>query len=95
MLDAAMRDRLEAALRVHDLKGVVERLRSGGLTQVAIYVLFEELYSELGGSGRVEDADEVGGRSTASGAIAVAARCGSTTCLPMRSCRRTERTARC
>jgi hypothetical protein len=60
MLDAEMRDRLEAALRAHDLKGLVDGLRRAGRSQVAVYDLFEAFYSGLGEAGRAADADEVG-----------------------------------
>lgn len=60
MLDAEMRDRLEAALRARDLKGLVDELRHAGRSQVAVYDLFEAFYSELGEAGRAADEDEVG-----------------------------------
>jgi hypothetical protein len=60
MLDADMRDRLEAALRAHDLKGLVDGLRRAGRPQVAIYDLLETFYSELGQAGRAADGDAVG-----------------------------------
>ena len=60
MLDAGMRDRLEAALRAHDLKGLADWLRRAARSQVAVYDLFEAFYAEPGVAGRAADGDAVG-----------------------------------
>jgi hypothetical protein len=61
MLDAGMRNRLEAALRADNLKGLVDQLRADGFGQAEVYARFEAFYRELGGAGRAADEEVVGG----------------------------------
>jgi hypothetical protein len=58
-VDIRSRDRLEAALRSGDLKEFVDRLRLDGLSQAAIYLVFEAFLLELRATGREADEDAI------------------------------------
>ena len=59
MIDAPTKRWFEDALRHGTLKGLVDDLRAQGLSQVAIYVLFEGFTTILRGEGREADAEAV------------------------------------
>jgi hypothetical protein len=59
MIDAPTKRVFEDALRHGTLKGLVDDLRAQGLSQVAIYVLFEDFTTILRGEGREADAEAV------------------------------------
>jgi hypothetical protein len=58
-LDSEIREHFEAALRTHDLKELVDEQRLAGLSQVAIYDLFDTFWQELEDAGRTADQEEV------------------------------------
>jgi hypothetical protein len=59
MIDLPTRTLFEDALRHGKLKGLVDDLRAKGLSQVAIYVLFEDFTILLRREGREADAETV------------------------------------
>jgi hypothetical protein len=58
-LDGETRERLEAALHVHDLKRLVDELRHAGVSQAAIYDRFDLFHQELEDSGRIADLEAI------------------------------------
>jgi hypothetical protein len=59
MLDSASRTRFEEALASGSLETLGNKLKTEGLSQVAIYLLFESFWTFLGDSGREAEADTV------------------------------------
>jgi hypothetical protein len=60
MRDKRLRELFESALRAKDLRSLVTELRSWGLSQVAIYDLFESFMLVLREENREPDEDAVG-----------------------------------
>jgi hypothetical protein len=59
MLDATTKKRFEDALTSDKLKELADEMKAEGLSQVAIYHLFESFHAFLGDAGRDTDQDHI------------------------------------
>jgi hypothetical protein len=60
MLDTTTKKRFEEALASDMLRGLAEQMTAEGLSQVAVYHLFELFYTFLGDARREADQDALG-----------------------------------